>query len=96
MVESDALSVIQSLNHVHSVVNWKMLYTYQRIMECSIDMEISYGHIHREGNYVADFLAKEALSKNLNREVNLGVCTYIVKQMIFSDNTGIPYLRIPK
>lgn len=96
MVEADAQAVIQSLNHDTEVTNWRTLYTLQQIKSCTRTMEVTFQHIHREGNSVADNLAKEALSLKLNREVPLGVCNPRVKQLIYSDNTGIPYLRIPK
>lgn len=96
IVESDAASVIDSLKHLHSLKNWRMLHLYSHLQVIIKEMEVIFCHIHREGNASADLLAKEALRYKRNREFDIADCFIPVKKQVFSDNTGIPYLRIPK
>ena len=96
IVESDALSVIQMLNSARPLTHWRLLITYQHILSLKLELDIIFQHIHREGNSVVDLLAKEALALNLTREINLGACSSHLKKLVYSDNSGVPYLRIPK
>lgn len=57
---------------------------------------VEFCYIHREGNAVADLLEKEALSLRITRTKDIVDWFAELKRMVFSNNSEIPYLRIPK
>lgn len=59
-------------------------------------MDVTFTNIHREGNSVADCLAKESLIQRSSRVFDIGDSSLHLKKLIYSDNTSVPYLRIPK
>ena len=96
IVEADAQSVIHVLNSGRTSIHWKSMVIFKQIQLWKTDMEIIFSHIHREGNAVADSLESDALKFNVSKELCFGECNNVIKKLVFSDNTGIPYLRIPK
>lgn len=94
VVEYDAANAISALTNKSSKRHWTVCQLIQSVQVCCEGLEVVFQHIHREGNAVADLLAKEALKLKLQRQCMLAVCSATIKQQGYSDNTGVPYLRV--
>ena len=95
IVESDSRGIIDLINNQSNHVNWKWWKYLYSLATMSTGLNVTYKHICREGNSVADALADEAILQKMNRFPTLSMCNRLVKKAIYSDNCGLPYLRIP-
>lgn len=60
-MEYDSASVLDNLKNASKGCDWRISHLLAQLKECERGMDVSYSHIHREDNYVADGLAKQAL-----------------------------------
>ena len=96
IVESDSLAAIHLIHKGASVLNWKCVNIVDRINVLKNLLNLKFFHIFREGNQVADHLATETLSLKISKVLQRNELDQKSKRLIFSDKSGVPYLRIPK
>lgn len=75
LVESDAFNITEALNHSSNSNCWTLLHLYLFVQELAKDTNVRYTHILREGNSVADALAKDSLKKKCTTVFSIVECT---------------------
>ena len=97
IVEADSLSVLQLIEKDNCpLMNWKWIQLMDRISQLKLLLNLKFTHIFREGNQVADYLAEMSIKKKISKTFLRQDLDANIRKLIYSDKSGIPYLRLPK
>ncbi|KAL0463162.1 UNVERIFIED_CONTAM: hypothetical protein Slati_0203800 [Sesamum latifolium] len=91
-IEVDATTVIQLL-WSRTFGRWEIHHLIMRITQIQHVLGPVVRHIFREANRAADYLAKEAASRQITRVLHPGDITGVLRGIIRLDRLGIPHLR---
>jgi ribonuclease HI len=91
-IESDSLSVVSVFNHPEKQVNWSLRNRWRNAIYMANQMNVIVSHIFREGNQVADLLAKHGLT--IPSIVFWSEMPLFVRDCFVINKQGIPRFRI--
>ncbi|KAL2228803.1 UNVERIFIED_CONTAM: hypothetical protein Sindi_1860000 [Sesamum indicum] len=92
VIEVDATVVLQLLQSRVSGM-WEVQHLIMRILQLQQELGSNVRHVFREANGEADYLAKDAASRQLTRVMYQEDITGVLRGIIRLDKLGTPYLR---
>ena len=93
IIESDSKAALLLIKKPYQRWHWKLNTLLSKILVLCEDREIRLTHIYREGNAVADELARIAISSRLSRILDPVDLPIRVRQLAYSDKSGLAYVR---
>lgn len=96
MIKSDSKVALLLLSKDLPNWHWSLFNLILKILRLCNNRNIKLGHIFREGNQVADWFAKSALSTRESTIFDPGDCPIRVRQIAYGDKMGMAYVRIMK
>jgi len=92
-IETDSLVVVKAFNHAVGIP-WRMQARWQNCLQICTHLTCKCTHIRREGNLVADSLAKNAQNHAMFSSRWWELPPTFVRSLLFRDSLSLPFSRI--
>ncbi|OVA16383.1 Ribonuclease H domain [Macleaya cordata] len=85
-------SLVAAWYHCKKDIQWSLAYWWLKIREVTQDLNIVAGHVYRELNALADFMATMGIHSRTDKFINVDFPSRLLG-LAWLDRLGIPYVR---